>query len=74
VSFDQPEYTADVDATGTLRLLEALRDATRGGGKVRFYQAGSSEMFGAEAVVATLVICAEETGVTRRADSHDGAR
>jgi GDPmannose 4,6-dehydratase len=50
VSFDQPEYTADVDATGTLRLLEALRDAmgsTRG--KVRFYQAGSSEMFGSAA-------------------------
>lgn len=50
VSFDQPEYTADVVATGTLRLLEALRDYSMAGGKtVRFYQAGSSEMFGAAA-------------------------
>ncbi len=48
VSFDQPEYTADVVATGTLRLLEALRDyGTITGEGVRFYQAGSSEMFGA---------------------------
>ncbi len=48
VSFDQPEYTADVVATGTLRLLEALRDYIATSGKqVRFYQAGSSEMFGA---------------------------
>lgn len=48
VSFDQPEYTADVVATGTLRLLEAVRDFTRGSGKqVRVYHAGSSEMFGA---------------------------
>jgi GDPmannose 4,6-dehydratase len=48
VSFDEPEYTADVDGTGTLRLLEALRDFIRASGKpVRFYQAGSSEMFGA---------------------------
>jgi GDPmannose 4,6-dehydratase len=47
VSFDQPEYTSDVDATGTLRLLEAVRDTLGGSGKaVRFYQAGSSEMFG----------------------------
>jgi GDPmannose 4,6-dehydratase len=47
VSFDQPEYTADVVALGTLRLLEALRDyQTRTGRPVRFYQAGSSEMFG----------------------------
>jgi GDPmannose 4,6-dehydratase len=44
VSFDQPEYTADVVATGTLRLLEAVRDW---GCPVRLYQAGSSEMFGA---------------------------
>jgi GDPmannose 4,6-dehydratase len=50
VSFDQPEYTADVVATGTLRLLEALRDYSMAGGRtVRFYQAGSSEMFGAAA-------------------------
>lgn len=47
VSFDQPEYTADVDAVGTLRLLEAIRDyRDRTGHKVRFYQACSSEMFG----------------------------
>jgi len=47
VSWDQPEYTADVVALGTLRLLEAIRghqDHT--GRKVRIYQAGSSEMFG----------------------------
>ena len=48
VSFEQPEYTADIVATGTLRLLEAVRDFVRHSGKqVRFYQAGSSEMFGA---------------------------
>mgnify|MGYP001393288934 FL=1 len=48
VSFEQPEYTADVVATGTLRLLEALRDYMKVSGKdVRIYQAGSSEMFGA---------------------------
>jgi GDPmannose 4,6-dehydratase len=47
ISFDQPEYTADVVATGTLRLLEALRDYCDGSGQeVRFYQAGSSEMYG----------------------------
>jgi GDPmannose 4,6-dehydratase len=47
VSFDQPEYTADVDATGTLRLLDAIRDYIRvSGNPVRCYQAGSSEMFG----------------------------
>ncbi len=47
ISFDQPEYTADTVATGTLRLLEAVRDfCANGGGPVRFYQAGSSEMFG----------------------------
>jgi GDPmannose 4,6-dehydratase len=43
VSFDQPEYTADVVSVGTLRLLEAIRDT---GKQVRFYQASSSEMFG----------------------------
>ncbi len=50
VSFEQPEYTADVDALGTLRLLESVRDyAQRTNHNVRFYQAGSSEMFGATA-------------------------
>jgi GDPmannose 4,6-dehydratase len=48
VSFDQAEYTADIVATGALRLLEAFRDYARETGqKPRFYQAGSSEMFGA---------------------------
>ena len=47
VSFDSPEYTADTVGMGTLRLLEALRDYQhRTGIQVRFYQAGSSEMFG----------------------------
>src|SRR5579864_156147 len=50
VSFELPEYTADIVATGTLRVLETLRDhVARGGKKVRYYQAGSSEMFGAAA-------------------------
>ena len=43
VSFEVPEFTADVVACGTLRLLEAMR---RTGVKCRFYQASSSEMFG----------------------------
>lgn len=48
VSFDQPEYTADVVAMGTLRILEAIRDHQQfTGNEVRFYQACSSEMFGA---------------------------
>lgn len=48
VSFEQPEYTADVVATGALRLLEVFRDYSSSSNKqVRFYQAGSSEMFGA---------------------------
>ncbi|HLB08614.1 MAG TPA: GDP-mannose 4,6-dehydratase [Gemmatimonadaceae bacterium] len=48
VSFDQPEYTADVVGVGTLRLLEAVREyGTRSGPQVKVYQAGSSEMFGA---------------------------
>jgi GDPmannose 4,6-dehydratase len=47
-SFDQPEYTGDCVGLGTLRLLEAIRDHCELTGKaVRFYQAGSSEMFGA---------------------------
>jgi GDPmannose 4,6-dehydratase len=44
VSFDIPNYTFDVTAAGTLRLLEAMREA---GVASRFYQASSSEMFGA---------------------------
>jgi len=44
VSFDMPEYTGDVTGLGTLRLLEAIR---KSGIKARFYQASSSEMFGA---------------------------
>lgn len=47
VSFDQAEYTADTVATGTLRLLEAVRDFADLGRNVRVYQAGSSEMYGA---------------------------
>jgi GDPmannose 4,6-dehydratase len=47
VSFDQAEYTADVIATGTLRILEAIRDYASRKSSVRMYQAGSSEMFGA---------------------------
>jgi len=46
VSFEIPEFTTDVVATGTLRLLEATR---RTGVKCRFYQASSSEMFGSGA-------------------------
>jgi GDPmannose 4,6-dehydratase len=47
VSFDTPEYTVDTVAMGTLRLLEAIRDyQQRTGNQVRYYQAGSSEMFG----------------------------
>ncbi|NMG10141.1 GDP-mannose 4,6-dehydratase [Brasilonema sp. UFV-L1] len=47
VSFDSPEYTVDSVGMGTLRLLEAIRDYQhRTGIQVRFYQAGSSEMFG----------------------------
>jgi GDPmannose 4,6-dehydratase len=46
VSFDQPEYTADVVAVGTLRLLEAVREYSAHA-HVKVYQAGSSEMYGA---------------------------
>ncbi len=45
VSFESPEYTADVDALGTLRLLEAIRLLGMEK-KVRFYQASTSELFG----------------------------
>ena len=44
VSFDIPEYTGDITGIGTIRLLEAIR---RSGIKTKFYQASSSEMFGA---------------------------
>jgi GDPmannose 4,6-dehydratase len=43
VSFDAPEYTTDITATGTIRLLEAIRES---GLQPRFYQASSSEMYG----------------------------
>ncbi|MCL2936445.1 MAG: GDP-mannose 4,6-dehydratase [Trichodesmium sp. MAG_R02] len=47
VSFDSPEYTVNTVGMGALRLLEAIRDyQQRTGIEVRFYQAGSSEMFG----------------------------
>jgi GDPmannose 4,6-dehydratase len=47
VSFDSPQYTVDAVGMGTLRLLEAIREyQQRTGDQVRFYQAGSSEMFG----------------------------
>lgn len=48
VSFEQPCYTAEVGALGTLRMLEAFREYAGSAGKpVRLYNAGSSEMFGA---------------------------
>ena len=48
VSFENPEYTADSVAVGTLRLLDCVRDHMANSKRqVRFYQAGSSEMFGA---------------------------
>ena len=43
VSFDIPEYTADIDALGTLRLLDVIKEQDY---PIKFYQAGSSEMFG----------------------------
>jgi GDPmannose 4,6-dehydratase len=47
VSFEMPEYTADVTGTATIKLLEAIRQQSEVSGKaVRFYQASSSEMFG----------------------------
>ncbi|WP_187496846.1 GDP-mannose 4,6-dehydratase [Erwinia aphidicola] len=45
VSFESPEYTADVDAVGTLRLLEAIR-INKLENKTRFYQASTSELYG----------------------------
>jgi GDP-mannose 4,6-dehydratase len=47
VSFDMPVFTADADATGALKLLEAVRvHQQRSGRPVRYYQASSSEMYG----------------------------
>jgi GDPmannose 4,6-dehydratase len=43
VSFETPEYTAEVDAIGTIRLLDAIRDT---GIKTKFYQASTSELYG----------------------------
>ena len=43
VSFDIPEYTADIDALGTLRILDVIKEQNY---LIKFYQAGSSEMFG----------------------------
>ena len=43
VSFELPEYTTNADALGTLRILEAIVKTDK---KIKFYQAGSSEMFG----------------------------
>jgi len=43
VSFDSPEYTGDIDALGTLRLLEACKNQKK---NIKFYQAGTSEMYG----------------------------
>jgi GDP-D-mannose dehydratase len=45
VSFETPEYTANADGLGTLRLLEAIRILSRKD-KTRFYQASTSELFG----------------------------
>ena len=46
ISFDMPEYTADIDGVGVLRLLEAVRNCGIPSNKVRFYQASTSEMYG----------------------------
>ncbi len=48
VSFEVPEYTADVDAIGTLRLLDAIRETNK---SARFYQASTSELYGKVAEV-----------------------
>jgi GDPmannose 4,6-dehydratase len=51
VSFEMPEYTAQVDGVGTLRFLDAIRES---GARTRFYQASTSELFGkAQAVPQT---------------------
>ncbi len=45
ISFDMPEFTGEVDAMGTMRMLEAIREAGLGK-KIRFYQASTSELYG----------------------------
>jgi GDPmannose 4,6-dehydratase len=48
VSFEQPEYTGNTDGLGALRFLEAIRDVQEmTGRRIKFYQAGTSEMYGA---------------------------
>jgi GDPmannose 4,6-dehydratase len=46
ISFEMPLYTGDVDAMGTLRLLESIRNCGISNEKIRFYQASTSEMYG----------------------------
>ncbi|NDA27081.1 MAG: GDP-mannose 4,6-dehydratase, partial [Verrucomicrobia bacterium] len=47
VSFENPEYTSDIDAIGTLRILEAMKNTMKYSNKViKFYQAGTSELYG----------------------------
>jgi GDPmannose 4,6-dehydratase len=71
VSFESPEYTADVDAMGTLRLLEAIRFLGLEQ-KTRFYQASTSELYGAgtrnaakgnNAVSSTLALCGSQSSI-----------
>ncbi len=46
VSFDMPEYTANIDGLGVLRLLESARNCSIPNNKIKFYQASTSEMYG----------------------------
>lgn len=46
VSFDMPEYTANIDGLGVLRLLESARNCGIPNNKIKFYQASTSEMYG----------------------------
>ncbi len=60
-SFDMPEYTAEVDAIGVLRILECVRRATFKE-KIRFYQASTSELYGNRMLKAGLNILNESSG------------
>ncbi len=60
-SFDMPEYTAEVDAIGVLRILECIRRASFKD-KVRFYQASTSELYGNRMLKAGLNILNESSG------------